>query len=71
MSTDMKLSQGQMSKMIQCGRFFRNMIGNLGTKVITDLAIPLARENLPGLVSNLVSNAINRFKRKISGKETV
>ena len=28
----------------------------------------LARDNLPGLVNNLVSNAINQFERKISGK---
>ena len=28
----------------------------------------LARENLPGLVSNLTSNAIKKFERKISGK---
>ena len=36
-----------------------------------DLAIPLARDNLPGLVSNLASNAINKFERKISGKGAV
>ena len=47
------------------------MLGNLGKKVITDLAILIARDNLPGLVSNLASNAINKFERKISGKEAV
>ena len=31
----------------------------------------LARNNLPELVSNLVSNAINQFERKISGKAAV
>ena len=35
------------------------------------LAIPLARYNLPGLVSSLASNAINKFERKISRKEVV
>ena len=44
------------------------MLSNLGKKVITDLAIPLARDNLPGLVRNLASNAINEFERKISKK---
>ena len=32
------------------------MLGNLGKKR-KDLAIPLARDNLPGLVSSLTSNA--------------
>ena len=52
-----------MSKIIQSG--------NLGKKVITDLAIPLAKDNLPGLVRNVASNAINKSKRKISGKGAV
>ena len=34
----------------------------------TNNAIPLARDNLPGLVSNLTSNAISKFERKISVK---
>ena len=44
------------------------MFGNLGKKVITDLAIYLARNNLPGLESDLASNAINKFEREISEK---
>ena len=71
MSRDVKLSKAQLSQMIQLGRFFHNIIGNLGKKVITDLAIPLARSNLPGLVSNLASNAINKSERKIIGKRAV
>ena len=47
------------------------MLGNLGKKVITHLVIPLARDNLPGLVSNLASNAINKFEKKLSGKGAV
>ena len=38
-------------------------------KALTNIAIPLARDNLPGLVSNLTSNAMNKFERKMSGKE--
>ena len=37
------------------------MLDNLGKKVLTGLTIPLARVSLPGLVSNLASNAINNF----------
>ena len=43
------------------------MLGNLSKKkVITDLAIPLVRDNLPGLVSNLASNPMKKFERKIT-----
>ena len=59
MSTDIKVSKDQISKIIQFGVFLGNMLGNLGKKVITDLAIPLARDNLSGLVSNIAPNAIN------------
>ena len=57
-----------MSIMIQSGGFLRNIWGNLGKKVIRDLAILLARHNLPWLFSNLASNTINKFDRKIIGK---
>ena len=35
------------------------------------MAIPLATDNLPGLVSKLISKAIYKFDRKISGKGAV
>ena len=38
---------------------------------LRNIAIPLAREELSGLVSNLTSNAINKFERKISEKGAV
>ena len=44
---------------------------NLGKKALTNFAIPLKRVNLPRLVDNLNSNAINKFERKISRKEFV
>ena len=68
MSTDIKLSKAQISQIIQSGGSFGFSLGNLGKKALTNIAIPLARENLPGLVGNLTSNAINKFERKISGK---
>ena len=52
MSTDIKFSETQLFKMIQSGGFLRNMLGNLGKKVMADLAVLLARDNLPALVSN-------------------
>ena len=44
------------------------MLGNLGKKVLTNITISLTRDNLPELVSNLTSNAIIVFERKITGK---
>ena len=71
MPTDIKFSKAQISKIIQSGGSFGSWLGNLGKKALTNIAIPLARDNLPGLVSNLTSNAINKFERKISGKGAV
>ena len=71
MSRDIKLSKVQTSKIIQSRRSFGSWLGNLGKKALTNITIPLARDNLPGLVSNLTSNAINKFERKISGKGAV
>ena len=69
-STDIKFSKTQISK-IQSGESCGSCLGNLRKKTLTNIAIPLARDNLPGLVSNLTLNAINKFERKISGKGAV
>ena len=52
MSTDIQLSKARISKIIQSGGSFGYWLGNLGKKVVTNKAFPLARDNLPGLVSN-------------------
>ena len=44
MTTDIKLSKAQISKMIQSVGFLRNMLGNLRKKVIADLGILSARD---------------------------
>ena len=67
MSTDIKISRAQISKIIQSGGSFGSWLGNLRKKALTYIVIPLAKDNLPGLVSNLTSNAINKFERKVSG----
>ena len=58
MPTDIKPSKTQISKMIQSGGSFASWLDNLGRKALTNIAIPLAKENLTGLVSNLASNPI-------------
>ena len=67
-STDIKLSKAQRSKIIQSDGSFVSWLGNLRKKALTNIVITLARENLPGLVSNLTSNTINKFESKIGEK---
>ena len=50
MSTDIKLSKAQISKIVQSGGSFGSWLCNLGKKALTNIAILLARGNLPGLV---------------------
>ena len=40
-------------------------------KLLKNVPIPFARDNALGLVSNIISNAINNFDRNISRKEVV
>ena len=40
-------------------------------KALTNISISLARDNFPGLIIKLTSNAINKFERNISGKGAV
>ena len=70
-STDIKLSKAQISKIIQSGGSFGSWSVNLGKKALTNIDIILARNNFPGLLSNLTSNAINKCQRKISGMGAV
>ena len=67
MPTDIKLSKAQISKIIQSGGSFGSWLDSLDKKILTNVVIPLARDNLPGLVSNITSNA----KKIISGQEAV
>ena len=49
MSTDIKLSKDQISKINQSSGSFGSWLGNLGKKALTNIS------NLPGLVNNLTS----------------
>ena len=71
MSTGIKHSKPQISKIIQSAGSLNSWSGNLGRKALTNIVIPLAKDNLLGLVSNLTSRVINKFDRKISGKGAV
>ena len=71
MLTDIKLSKAEISKIVQSGGSFGSWLGNLGKKGLTNVAIPLARDTLRRLVSNIASKGMNKFKRKIKGKEAV
>ena len=68
MSTYIKLSKAQNSTIIQSGGSFGSSLDNLRKEALTNIAISLGRDNLPGLLSNLSSKAIHKFKRKISEK---
>ena len=68
MSTDTKLSKAQIYKISQPGGYFGSWLSKLEKKALTNISIPLARDNVLVLVSNLNSNAINKFERKTSGK---
>ena len=69
MSADIKLSKAQISKIIQSDGSFFSWLDDLGKKALTNIAIPLGRDNLPRLGINLALNVITKFERKISGKE--
>ena len=63
-STDVKLSKAQIYQIIQSGWSFGSWLGNLKKKTLKNIAILLARENLPRLESNLTSNSILKLKEK-------
>ena len=53
------------------GGSFGSWLTNFCKKSLTNVAISWARDNLPELVSNLASNAMNKFAIKIRGKGAV
>ena len=88
MLVELKLNEAQISKITQSDGLSLieelHMLSDFGKAmgkkkhvkmVITDLAIPLAKEVLSGLVSskasNPASNAINKFERRINRKGAI
>ena len=41
---------------------------NIGKKVLTELAVPFAKDVLPKLSTKATSSILDKFERKISGK---
>ena len=70
MAIDIKLSKTQIPKTIQSDGFFGSWLASFRKKALTNIAVPLATDNLPGLVSNLTSNAITKFERKNKWKRS-
>ena len=70
-----KTRKAQIYKIVQSGGVLGSLLGKriskLGKKVVSDLIIPFARDSLLGLISNITSNAINKFERKIREKGAV
>ena len=58
--TDIEFSKAQIPKIIQSAGSIGSWLGNLLKKALTNIAISWARDNLPGLVSNLTWNAIEK-----------
>ena len=56
MLTDIKLSKARISKKIQSALSFGSWLDNLDKKALINVSIPLARDDLPELLSNLASN---------------
>ena len=54
MSTNIKVRKAQISKIIRSGGSFRSWLANSGKKALSNIAILLARDNILGIVSNLV-----------------
>ena len=67
MSTDIKLSETELSKMIKSGKLPSKIVGNLSKKSLLDLAVSLAKYVLPKLATNLATSCIlDKLERKIS-----
>ena len=53
-STDIKFNKSQISKIIQSGGSFGSWLTNLVKEALTNVAIPLTRDNLAGLVNKAI-----------------
>ena len=70
MSTGLRISRAQMSKITQSGRFLGSLLSNL-TSPLMKLAIPLAKNVLVSLGITAAASAIDaRIQKKIHGSGT-
>ena len=71
MSTDIKLSNVELSKIIQSGRFLGNMIDNPGKETLINLAVSLAKDVFPKLATKAPSSITDQSERKKIGRGVV
>ena len=64
MSTDVRLSKAQIPKIIQSTGFVGKTLGNLGKKVLLDLAALLAKDLLPKLAYKAASSVLDKFDKR-------
>ena len=70
MSTDLKLSKAQISKIVQCGRFLGSLLSKLAGPLMK-VAIPLAKNVLVPLGITAAASAIDAgIQKKIHGSGT-
>ena len=69
MSTDIKLRKAQLSKIIQSVGSFGFWLSNLGKKKILNYGVPFTRDNFPGLVSSITSNAASNRINKLEEEQ--
>ena len=71
MSTYIKLSKSQLTKIIQLGRLLGKMLGYLGKKKLLDLAVSLAKDILPKLGTKPTSSVLDKIEIKINWERIV
>lgn len=54
MSMNKKVSDGQMSKIFQSGKFFGFLLDKVDKKIVINLATPLSKNDFPGLVKQAI-----------------
>ena len=64
MSSVVKLSIAQLSKINLSGGFLGKRLGNLDKKALLDLAFPLAKDVLSKLTTKPTSSILIKFERK-------
>ena len=70
-STYIKISKAQLSKIFQLGGCFGNMIANLDKKALKDLVVLSAKDVLAKLATKAASSVIDKFGRKTSRRGAV
>ena len=63
MSTDIKLVEAQLSRIIQLGGLLGKTLGNVGKKLL-DLVVTLTKDVLPKLATKATSFVLDKFDKK-------